>query len=334
MLYKTGVSGSLENVELPSSSNGSTLFVTVKNSRGDLFRLAMTAKFLNQSSVAKRALDLVGTQIETAVSQTTKSWGATKYFCDIYSKTISPSSEENADQHSNVLSAPSPNKANSEKIFHSGNESINIWEGFTNSNPDAQLTTNQEQHKDQSETDKHVFDLSIDEILKQDEGKQIEFKPLFFSDPKTDWSKIKDKKGQKQEIKDRVIKEIASFLNTGDGIVLVGVQDGKNSISREPEVTGIQNDDFTSHDEYLLDVFQTLRNSFKNNVIEQSIDPEIITYSGLDILKISCKKGKEPVYITTKKRDELWIRQGSSCIEHKPTEHFKWIVEQFPDYNG
>ena len=70
------------------------------------------------------------------------------------------------------------------------------------------------------------------------------------------------------------------------------------------------------------------------HLIEQSIVPEIITYSGLDILKISCKKGKEPVYITTKKRDELWIRQGSSCIEHKPTEHFKWIVEQFPDYNG
>ena len=334
MLYKTGVSGSLENVELPSSLNGSTLFVTVRNSSGDLFRLAMTAKFPNQSSVAKRALDLVGTQIETAVSQTTKSWGATKYFCDIYSKTTSPTSEKNSDQRSNVLSEPSPTEKNSDTLFHLGNENINLWEGYTTPNPDAQLITKQEQHGDQSETEKHVFDLSIDEMLERDEDHEIEFKAFFFSDPNIDWKKIPDKKSKVKEIKYRVIREIASFLNTCDGVVLVGIKDGKNCDSGKPTVCGVQEDNFKNSDEYILAVTETLHYYFNTIIINQNIDTKLVPYKDAKVLLIKCAKAKEMVYIDGGRvAQQVWIRSGSMCKELMPNEHPQWIELHFTDFN-
>ena len=179
---------------------------------------------------------------------------------------------------------------------------------------------------------KHVFDLSIDELLEKDEGNQIEFKQLFFSDSQVDWSKTANKKEKKKEIKHRIVREIAGFLNTWDGVLLVGVTDTKNTGSKRAEVTGINDDEFKSFDDYMENVTNTLHNYFTGIVVNQCINAKLILYQDLYVLVIKCTKGKEPVFIDGKTSQVVWTRSGSTTRELPPAEHKTWFKANFPSY--
>ena len=179
---------------------------------------------------------------------------------------------------------------------------------------------------------KHVFELSIDELLEKDEGNRIEFKQLFFSDSQVDWSKTANKKEKKKEIKYRIVREIAGFLNTWDGVLLVGVTDAKNTGSKRAEVTGINDDEFKSFDDYMENVTNTLHNYFKSIVVNQCINVKLISHQDLYVLVIKCTKGKEPVFIDGKTSQVVWTRSGSTTRELPPAEHKTWFKANFPSY--
>ena len=181
---------------------------------------------------------------------------------------------------------------------------------------------------------KHVFELSIDELLEKDEGNQIEFKQLFFSDPSMNWSKITNKKEIEKEIKYRIIREIAGFLNTWDGVLVVGVSDAKNTGSSRLEVTGINDDDFKGVDNYMEKVTNTLHNFFDSIVVNQSIDAKLESYKDFYVLVIKCKKAEEPIYVddNDKKTQIVWTRSGSTTRPLPPAKHVAWFKKNFPIY--
>ena len=55
--------------------------------------------------------------------------------------------------------------------------------------------------------------------------------------------------------------KICGFLNTRNGVLLIGVRDGKNTKSGKPEVVGIENDEFNGD-----------RDKYKNNIQRNSIE--------------------------------------------------------------
>jgi len=167
----------------------------------------------------------------------------------------------------------------------------------------------------QIDNDCHVFEHSIEKLIEIDETNEIEFKESFSVPSK----KGADGKTVKQSvITYAVLQEICAFLNTNDGIILIGIIDGKNTFSRKPEIKGIEFDNFKSRDNYTQKILNTIRTSFGATVASLLN----ITYESFDdktICRIECQKSSLPVYCKFKGKDEKpFVRYGSSSAE--PTQ--------------
>ena len=86
-----------------------------------------------------------------------------------------------------------------------------------------------------------IFSTPLETLLNIDENQQIEFKETFSLPTRTP---VGDKIVTQDQIRFASIKEIAGFLNSNDGVLLIGVVDGKNTESQKPEIAGIEKDKF------------------------------------------------------------------------------------------
>ena len=173
----------------------------------------------------------------------------------------------------------------------------------------------------------HIFDQTIDYFLNTDENHEIEFKETFSVPTKL------DRNGQKlkiEVIRYAGLKEIAGFLNTNDGVLIIGVVDGKNSESKKPEIIGIDQDNFSGdQDKYsrtILDLVESTFGVTAANLVQVSF--EII--NDQTICRVHCKKSAEPVYCNYKNFGEKpLVRYGSSTVEPPQKEWVRWVNQKF-----
>ncbi len=69
--------------------------------------------------------------------------------------------------------------------------------------------------------------LIIEEILKLDEGERLEFKESLL------WDVNKDERSK--DLEEVIIKEVAAFINTSGGVILIGVTDDKKPVGLEKD---------------------------------------------------------------------------------------------------
>ena len=151
-----------------------------------------------------------------------------------------------------------------------------------------------------------LCDKSISDIIKTGETKEIEFKSsLRYC--------LREKKPM-PHIEHSAFKNIAAFLNTDGGVLLVGVEDNLNIIGIDTTdyptfKESDKNDAFLKHFDNLLGKF--LGNDF-NSIV--SIDLESV--SGRKVAKICVKKkAPEPVFLKQKgKAEEFYIRRSASAV--------------------
>ena len=175
----------------------------------------------------------------------------------------------------------------------------------------------------------HIFQIPIVALIEQDETKEIEFKATFSTPTKTNED---GKSVPVKVIRHAALKEIAGFLNSNDGTLLIGVADGKNTNSGEPEPRGIEADNFGGdQDKYARQIMELARNAFgEANALQIDISFEEIETK--TICRINCSKSPNEVYLKSREYGEqAFIRIGTSTIEPSKKRWVEWIKKNFND---
>ena len=166
-----------------------------------------------------------------------------------------------------------------------------------------------------------LCDKSITEIIEQGEGKEIEFKSsLRYC--------LREKKPM-PHIEHSAFKNIAAFLNTDGGVLLIGVEDDLNIIGIDTTdyptfKGGDKKDEFLKH-------FDNLLEKFLGNDFNALVDVKIETISNREVAKICVKKkAPEPVFLYQKgKPDAFYIRRNASVKELTAQEMLRYTKEHW-----
>lgn len=163
--------------------------------------------------------------------------------------------------------------------------------------------------------------LSVQEIINLDEGNEVEFKSsLRYC--------LREKKSM-DYVEHSLFKNIAAFLNTNGGVILVGVEDNRN-------VIGLDATDYLTFkkvdkkDEFLKhydNLFGKLLGNGCNTLVEISIED----VKGKKVAKINIKKkASEPVFLNSKGNDdEFYIRRSASSIKLTAKEMLSYAKEHW-----
>jgi len=126
------------------------------------------------------------------------------------------------------------------------------------------------------------------------------------------------------------LREICGFLNTTDGILLIGVRDKKNRTDELEAVSGIERDGFSGdEDKYGRQIHDLVKDAL-GVAAASLVSITIEEFSDQHICRIECKKSAEPVYCTYKEnKGKFFVRYGSSTAEPPANEVVRWIKERF-----
>ena len=130
-----------------------------------------------------------------------------------------------------------------------------------------------------------------------------------------------------KDIEHEALKNVAAFLNTDGGALIIGVDDDGNPL-------GLDNDGFLDDDKMLDEdkMGLHLRNIVNGQIganIWGSVHPEFTSYRHARVLVIRCDKSRFPVYVG--KADEFYIRTGPGATPLRPREITPYINSHFSD---
>ncbi len=149
-------------------------------------------------------------------------------------------------------------------------------------------------------------------LINGGENDQLEFKSTLR------WNLHTDKADKK--IENQCLKTIAAFLNSGGGILLVGVDDDGRAL-------GLEQDRFASEDRMLL---------HWNSLFRKHIGVEfmpltksgIYTLDGQPVLLIQGLSSQEPVFFRRENEEAFYVRTGNSTQQLKPSEVIAYLARR------
>ncbi|MDP2673259.1 MAG: ATP-binding protein [Nanoarchaeota archaeon] len=154
------------------------------------------------------------------------------------------------------------------------------------------------------------------ELIKNKESEEIEFKSTLRTNLHT------NEFDKKMEFS--ALKTISAFLNSNGGTLLLGITD-------EGKILGIEHDKFPDTDKFNLYLISLIKErigkkhfhliEIKNNLIEHRT-----------IIKLSCKKSKNPVFLKSDlNEEEFYIRMGPSSVQLKGSELVEYVKRKFKE---
>lgn len=144
---------------------------------------------------------------------------------------------------------------------------------------------------------------NLQEACRLGEGQSIEFKRALSED-----------ETKASYADDELLKSVAAFANTNDGVIFIGVDDSG-------KIRGL-NLDFKQRDRFGQKIRQLVRNRIKPN------PPVEITFEEVEVLavaRIAIARGEEPVYLLN---GVIYVRSGSSDTQAQP-EDLRRLVTEF-----
>ncbi|MEQ2355455.1 N-6 DNA methylase [Pseudoalteromonas piscicida] len=184
-----------------------------------------------------------------------------------------------------------------------------------------------------NQTNRIIFDLSeisdierVKILVEINETKEIEFKQFFFL-KELDVYNPSGKVLRSEEEQAKVIKNIASFLNTDGGTLLLGVSDrGKLvGIDREMSVLNLQ-----KIEKYLKDLEKKVTNLLGDS-ISKLVRLSSVTIDDKNIVIVDCTASPEPVFMKgeNNKYQDFYIRRSSESEALYGYELLKYIEMHF-----
>ena len=154
---------------------------------------------------------------------------------------------------------------------------------------------------------------SIDSLLKEDESSSLEYK----SSVRWDYRQNKINK----DLEHAILKTVAGFSNTEGGTLLIGISDEKEILGLDKDYSTLKRKD---KDGMLQHISTILITALGKDVIN-SIYIEMVSLAGKDLCRIDVFKGKYPVFVSTKNKDEFFIRTANMTTPLNPKESYEYI---------
>jgi predicted HTH transcriptional regulator len=151
------------------------------------------------------------------------------------------------------------------------------------------------------------------DIIHQGESEKIEFKSTLRYNIHT------AKFGR--EIEHAALKSIAAFLNSWGGILLIGVDDGKN-------IAGIEPDKFDNDDRAMLHLTNMVKERLGNHFM-QFINCSVETIETRKIMRIDVSASNSPAFLNYNNEEYFYIRTGPSTTDLKPSRIYDYIDNRF-----
>ena len=124
-----------------------------------------------------------------------------------------------------------------------------------------------------------------------------------------------------KEMGHEVLKNIAAFLNTDGGTLIIGVDN-------DGQPLGLDYDGFRNEDEMGQHLGSIVSDQIGANVWG-NISPEFTSYKDKRVLVIHCEKSSFPVYVGKGKDEEFYIRTGPGARPLFPSEIQPYINSHF-----
>ncbi|MEK6873016.1 MAG: ATP-binding protein [Nanoarchaeota archaeon] len=150
-------------------------------------------------------------------------------------------------------------------------------------------------------------------LIKKGENDRLEFKSTLRTNLHTNQF---DRK-----IEHSTLKTISAFLNSGGGILLIGVSDNNS-------IFGIEKDNFQSNDKFNLH-FTNLIKEYVGNEFLPYLHFELILVENKNILNVDCMKSDKPVFLKFNKEEEFYIRVGSATVQITGSKLVNYINNNF-----
>jgi hypothetical protein len=144
---------------------------------------------------------------------------------------------------------------------------------------------------------------TLEEAQRTGEGQRVEFK-----------RGLSDDETRSGSVDNELLKSIAAFANTNDGVIFIGVDDAGH-------VKGLELD-FRQRDRLERKIRQLVRSRIKPTPPVQVVFEDV---RGLTVAKISVARGEAPVYMTG---GVIYLRYGSEDVQAQP-EDLRRLVAEF-----
>lgn len=168
--------------------------------------------------------------------------------------------------------------------------------------------------KNQLSRERHDL-LNIKQILEAGENNAIEYKETFSFN-------TKEKNSGDNRIRHALLKEVAAFLNTEGGVILIGVSD-------DQKVTGIECDDFKDPESYVRKITQVIAAALGETAATLT-QLEIHEYEGKQICAVKCQKSMKPIYCEFKHfGQQTFVRYGNVTAQPPPKEWVEYCQHRF-----
>ena len=140
----------------------------------------------------------------------------------------------------------------------------------------------------------------IEALIKQKENKHLEFKSSFMWD-------YKEQKMNK-DLQKSVMKNIAAFMNTNGGTIIIGIDDSRKVVGLAPDFALINKNDSDGFE----NVFNMAIAKMLGIEFREHIDIVFEEINGKTICVIYIQSSLQPVYLTYKDNEAFYIRTGNS----------------------
>ena len=150
------------------------------------------------------------------------------------------------------------------------------------------------------------------ELIDSGENTQLEFKSTLR------WNLHTGKVDPK--IENQCLKTVAAYLNSDDGILLVGVDDDGNAI-------GLDNDVFSNEDKMLLH-WHSLIKSHLGLEFAHLIKSTFQNLDGKRVLLIQALRSDTPVFFRRGNDEVFYVRMGNTTHQLKPSEVIAYINQR------
>ena len=162
-----------------------------------------------------------------------------------------------------------------------------------------------------------LLNMSLENLLEQEENGQLELKETLRWD-------IHDKKVNK-ELEWGVIKNIAAFMNTNGGVLMIGVKDNKS-------IKGLDLD-FDTLPKSNKDGFENHLNQLIGQFIgadhRGTIDIKFPEVKKQVVCQIIVRRAKEPIFLKNKDEEFFYIRTGNSATPLSVGATYKYCKDRF-----
>ncbi len=160
--------------------------------------------------------------------------------------------------------------------------------------------------------DKNELQSELTALIQAGESTSLEFKSTMRFNLKT------GKNGK--EIEMAWLKAVVAFMNSDGGILLIGVDDAGT-------ILGIEADNFANEDKCRLH-FKNLMNTHVGAEFTRFVQLKVIPVNTQTILIIECERVRRPVFLSSGKQEDFFIRSGPSSMKLSMSQMVKYLAER------